>query len=345
MHKQYFIQKQSQIRPFWLVLTGLIFILKPAQSQDLAFSQFYLAPTYLNPALTGLTDQPRFNLNYRYQYPSFGVAYKSVLFGVDKGWDDYHSGLGLRVALDDAGAGILKNTSLSMTYAYQLRLTSGFKLHLGLDFTFAQLKLDQSKLIFGDQLDPAVGVLLNGGQPISTSDLIDRDQRSYFSSGMGVMVQGLYYFAGLAMHNLNSPDVSFLKKIENGDLPVRISAQGGLFIPLKNLGITSHASLNPVFYYTKQKQASQWTSGMILHSDVIQLGILYRQAVRSADALIFTLGMEREMVRIAYSYDYTVSALSGQTGGTHELGILINLDKVEGYQKEPKFNDCFSIFR
>ncbi len=332
-------------RRMWAVYMLILWSVGSVCTQDLAFSQFYLAPTYLNPGFTGMTDAPRFNLNYRYQYPSFGVAYKSLMFSVDKAWRAMHSGFGLRFALDDAGDGILKNTSASLNYVYQLSLRSGFKLHMGLDLTFGQFRLDQTKLVFGDQLDPFLGQIFNGGVPQSTSEIIDQNQRNYLSTGMGVVAQSDRYFLGISLHNLNSPDISFLKRVENGDLPVRASVQGGFFIPLRDLGITSLASINPVFNYIRQRQARQLEAGAIWHSDIVQLGILYRQVKQNADALIFSLGMERDMFRIGYSYDFTLSQLSGATGGTHELGVLINLDKAEGYQKEPQYNDCFSIFR
>ena len=43
--------------------------------QDVAFSQFYANPVYLNPALAGIRICPRVTLNYRNQYPSLGDNY------------------------------------------------------------------------------------------------------------------------------------------------------------------------------------------------------------------------------------------------------------------------------
>ncbi len=330
----------------WAIVSVLsIGMLVSMKAQDLVFSQFYLTPTYLNPGFTGMTDAPRFNLNYRYQFPSFGVAYKSLMFSADKSIEQFNSGLGIRLALDDAGSGILKNTSVSFNYSYRLRFKSAFKLHMGVDMTLAQLRLDRNKLIFGDQLDPNVGPIIVGGQLQGSEDLIDSDQRTYLSTGFGVIAKGDRFFAGVSLHNVNSPDISFLERIENGDLPIRSSVQLGAFIPLRDLGVTSYASLNPVVYFTRQRQHFQLTSGVIWHSDIFQFGLLYRQVSNNPDAVVFSLGMERDIIRVGYSYDFTVSKLAGSTGGTHELGLLINLDKAEGHKKETQFNDCFSIFR
>ncbi|HRN93135.1 MAG TPA: type IX secretion system membrane protein PorP/SprF [Chitinophagales bacterium] len=39
------------------------------KAQDVVMSQFYSAPLYLNPAMSGIAYGPRFTVNYRNQWP------------------------------------------------------------------------------------------------------------------------------------------------------------------------------------------------------------------------------------------------------------------------------------
>src|SRR5687767_13626321 len=66
----------------------------PSSAQDPVFSQFYLSPLQLNPALSGLTDDPRFSANYRNQFPGFNNAYRTYALSYDQFFSGFHSGIG-----------------------------------------------------------------------------------------------------------------------------------------------------------------------------------------------------------------------------------------------------------
>jgi hypothetical protein len=46
--------------------------------------------------------------------------------------------------------------------------------------------------------------------------------------------------------------------------------------------------------------------------------------IANSDAVIGYVGFKKGKVRVGYSYDYTISKLAGQTGGTHELSFTFN---------------------
>lgn len=58
---------------FFLVVS--IFNACVSYAQDVQFSQFYNAPLYLNPALTGTSHSSRAILNYRNQWPTAGKPF------------------------------------------------------------------------------------------------------------------------------------------------------------------------------------------------------------------------------------------------------------------------------
>ena len=57
---------------FCLFVIGL-----SAMAQDFHYSQFYAAPLYLNPALTGSTELSRIGFNYRKQWPGLEHDFNS----------------------------------------------------------------------------------------------------------------------------------------------------------------------------------------------------------------------------------------------------------------------------
>jgi hypothetical protein len=49
----------------------------PVKAQDFHYSQFYAAPLYLNPALTGSTELSRVGVNYRKQWPGLAQDFSA----------------------------------------------------------------------------------------------------------------------------------------------------------------------------------------------------------------------------------------------------------------------------
>ena len=75
-----------------VVFLGLCF---KAAAQDTQYSQFYAAPLYLNPALTGSTQLTRIGINYRNQWPGLDQSFNSYSAYIDHYMFDYNSGIGL----------------------------------------------------------------------------------------------------------------------------------------------------------------------------------------------------------------------------------------------------------
>lgn len=47
------------------------------KAQDIQFSQFYAAPLYLNPAMTGASEMTRIGVNYRNQWPGLDQTFNA----------------------------------------------------------------------------------------------------------------------------------------------------------------------------------------------------------------------------------------------------------------------------
>lgn len=77
-------------------------------------------------------------------------------------------------------------------------------------------------------------------------------------------------------------------------------------------------------------------------------GAWFRHSNSNSDAPIFLIGVEEGILKVGYSYDYTISALANETGGSHEVSIVFNFDNSavnKRRRNRPDYNDCFELFR
>jgi len=104
------------------------------RAQDPNFSQFFVSPLTLNPALTGKFDgNYRLAMNFRNQWPSINNAFKTYTASFDAGIlknhiPDYDQfGLGLIALTDKSGNGVLQHNYVGVSTAYHKALDeSGF---------------------------------------------------------------------------------------------------------------------------------------------------------------------------------------------------------------------------
>src|SRR5437764_3029465 len=88
-------------------------------SQAYQLTQFYAAPTFLNPAFAGTGSCQRLTTNYRIQWPSIPGAYRTYLLAFDHYIEKKNSGIGFLFTNDQAGSGNLRSTSFNAQYSYQ----------------------------------------------------------------------------------------------------------------------------------------------------------------------------------------------------------------------------------
>jgi hypothetical protein len=100
--------------------------------------------------------------------------------------------------------------------------------------------------------------------------------------------------------------------------------------------------ISPGIMYVRQGPFQQLNLGTFVGVGAIYGGLWFRHAGSDPDALIAAIGLRKGYFRVTYSYDVTISDLSYKSGGSHELGVIINMD--DG-QDESRYNDCFDLFR
>ena len=56
----------------------------------------------------------------------------------------------------------------------------------------------------------------------------------------------------------------------------------------------------------------------------------------SQDALIFILGLNLQFVEVGYSFDFTISNIGPQSGGSHEISITLLLPEINSHKVKRK---------
>ena len=300
-------------------------------AQDHIYSQFYNAPIYLNPALTGQFEGDiRFNALYRNQWTGLDSDFSYMSASGDINLHQINSGIGLIFNRSSEGTAYLVKNNVAASYAYIIG-GDDFTLSFGLQAGVTNQKLNWDKLVFGDQIDITSGYIPGS---VSGAERPSVDSRFYLDANAGTnLVYGNFMF-GIAAHHLNRPDES-LSGFQ-AKLPMRISANASYKIGLIPDQYDRDGSyLIPSIVAYKQGNTTSYSLGAQYKYAGINAGIWYRNDGNSngKDAIVFSVIFDifnrrtnGEKIRLGISHDATTSGINyTNTGGTSEIGV--------GYEK------------
>jgi len=290
---------------------------------DPHFSQYYLYPSYLNPALTGAFDGDyRATAIYRTQWGNITTPFTTPGISVDFNGNKSLN-YGVSLLRQSAGDGGYSYTTAYGNVAYtgvRLGATGAQRLVFGLQAGLIQRRFNPSKLKWGTQWNPSAGY-----DPSLPGDVLTRTSASAFDAGAGI----LYYdaqpgkkaniYGGFSVAHLNMPEDKFS---ENGaaKLPMRISVHGGV-----KLAINEKLVLTPNFLYMRQGTATETMLGAYAqikadnNTDLLA-GINYR----FKDAFAPYVGFYYKNFTLGLSYDINTSDLSKIQKGSNSFEISLS---------------------
>ncbi|MDA3819039.1 MAG: PorP/SprF family type IX secretion system membrane protein, partial [Candidatus Delongbacteria bacterium] len=148
------------MRKFLIIIIVLLLCYKFGYSQQLPqFRHAIFSHFYYNPAYTMDPHKPDILLNHRSQWTGFeGSPTTSSLSGTYGFMEDMAAGL--TVSNDVLGA--TKNLNLTLSYAYQLKITNEWFMNFGIAWSFMQSQLDGSKIDLYHEDDELVMENLSG---------------------------------------------------------------------------------------------------------------------------------------------------------------------------------------
>jgi len=312
------------MKRFIFICCVAVFLESSLFAQDPAFSQFFASPLTLNPALTGkFNGDVRVAGNYRNQWPSINNAFITSTVSIDGGilkkalpetdvW-----GLGLMAMTDKTASGILTSNYLALSTSYHKALDEDGLHQIGIGFqaTYANKRLDGTKLNFEDQLDQQGGWTIPSGEPIAGHQV----NINYFDLNAGILYNGStdgannFYF-GASVYHLTRPQESFTGNASY-TLHPRLTLHGGYSFPL-----SPGNSLNFIHFsgmFSQQAEARDIVLGgawsvNVNNNDNNPVNFYLGSWVRFnnvTDAIIPYVGLDFGSFTLGISYDVNVSAL------------------------------------
>lgn len=333
-----------------LVLLLLVSSVLQARAQDPNFSQFFVSPLSLNPALTGkFNGTLRVAGNYRNQWPAFTRAFITSTLSIDapiltnRLAETDTWGVGLMAMTDKTADGILTANFISVTTAYHKGLDEDGLHQLGVGFqgTYGGRRLDGSRLDFEDELD------LQGTWTNTTDEPINNKQVNvnYFDFSAGLLYNGSTdgynnFYAGISVYHINRPRESFNDDAGLYVLNPRVTANIGGSFPV---GADKYLHLSGMV--STQAKALNIVVGGALALNVngdennptnVYLGAFTRFSNLN-DAIIPHVGLEWGSFRLGASYDVNISSLKvgSQRQGGIELALIYTLFPPDGRPKIP----------
>lgn len=334
-----------------LALCLLIWGATTLQGQDIHFSQFYMSPLNLNPAMTGVMNcNVRIATNYRNQWASvlrtnsfrtYSVSYDQR---IPVGRYDYF-GVGGTFWGDRAGEGNFATLTGKLSGSYSKQISGGRKkasyLVVGAEGGLAQRSIDFLNLRWGTQHNGEGG--FDPTLP-SQEDKFNRDNFLFAD-----MAAGLLYFhrngnknlyIGGAFHHLNRANQSF--DTETEDLIFsRFTIHGGGEFPTSSGKI----GILPGFIVMRQGPSFQINAGTSLrfmldqskdNYQAFQLGLWGRVANKLengylTDAVIASTRFDFNDLSLGFSYDINISQLkpASNSQGSFEFSLIYKICGME----------------
>ena len=304
----------------WLNCGGLL-------AQDPTFSQAYMSPLYLSPSFTGLTNGTRLGMMYRDQWPGIPGTYTNVAMSLDHYVPQYNSGIGVLFSRDSRGGGQLLTQDIGFLYSYELEVMRDLYVRPGLQFKYAERRIDPSKIIYGSQLG-------SSGEPLP-GFIPTFDQESYhkLDAGASAMIYNDFFWFGFGFDHLIKNHISFTDV--STAVPLKTSVYAGYKFTYKDgYRNSDEQSFTFAVNYYKQQDFQQLDLGVYWYMNPFEIGLLYRglplleyNSYSNNDALIMIVGVTLGTIQFGYSHDFTMSDIGGQSNGANEISVLYRFNQ------------------
>lgn len=316
-----------------LLITGKMSIAQV----DPHFSQYYVYPSWLNPALTGVFDGTyRVSAIYRNQWG--GVAAfntPGVSFDMNTSKNISFGGSLMNLKAGDAGYNYLTGY-LSASYSGIRFGTNGTqRVVFGMQAGIMNRRFNPSKFTTSAMWDPMLG-------PVNpNNEVFTRTSSTMFDMGAGALyIDGkpgkkANFYGGLSVSHLTQPEDDFIKDAE-AKLPMRVTLHGGL-----RINVNENWSITPNFLYLSQAQARETMLGAYAQVKASPTAdFLFGANYRFKDAISPYIGFYHKNFVLGASYDVNTSDLGKVANGANSFEISLTWIGRKAFKAEEEQFVC-----
>jgi type IX secretion system PorP/SprF family membrane protein len=315
------------------------------KAQDIHFSQFYATPLLTNPAYTGMTGENlRFANDFRNQWGKIGVPFRTFYTSLDKKItiSNQSYGIGGAIIHDQSSAYDLAADEFLVSLSYS-KIINNNQFVIGLQPGFAYKSYNLNGVTFGSQFDGS-NQIFNSNLPSSENNLAGSLQ--YFDMNIGLfwrtLVHNIMPSVGFSVSHFLNPVVSFSTSEKSVRLPMKISFQSQVNIP-----VTNRIDITPSILYSSVPGVNELLLGGVegysLNDFFMKIKKIYAITLvrvnpfTNFDALILGGGVKFSKFDLGISYDINVSPLSKASyfNGAFEISLIYIGDRVRKNATEP----------
>lgn len=335
------MRKQLTIGVLGLCLTMISGFVKA--QVDPHFSQYYMYPMWLNPALTGAIDgEYRVNALYRSQWSSFGGGYTTTGLSFDApGKKTFNFGGNLLNQAAGDGGYNFTNAYGSISYTgIKFGKAGNHQIHMGLQIGLINRRINPAKFQFGSDWNPVTGYVQGSGTP----EAFAATSKTSFDAGFGALYfdadpeKKVNIYGGFSVGHITRPrDPFILSSSEARVLPMRWNFHGGVRIQVNESTV-----IVPNFVYLRQGNAYETMLGgyVQLNANAVT-DVLFGANLRFNDALVPYAGVTYNNFTFGISYDANVTNLRKLgNGGANSFELTLSYTKKRANQVAPQFLRC-----
>lgn len=285
-----------KLRTYFLTLCCACALLPVNGQQDPMYSMYVFDKMLVNPAFCGSSNWLVATAKYREQFIGLNGRPSTQTINVHSPIQAKHIGIGVKVVRDRIA--IINNLAAAADFSYHLNFAGG-KLSLGLEAGILNRQINFTDLIVSTQGDKALD---NSGK---VSSLVP-------DLSSGIYYQRKQFYAGLSAYHLLKKKMDFGTSLSGSYLHSQTNILVGNVFEL-----SKYISLEPSLLIKYQPGVVQADiNAMVYYDGTLGAGVQYR----TGDAVVAMLKYNiTPGLRIAYSYDITVSGFSGYSKGAHEI--------------------------
>jgi len=302
----------------FLAFGFLLFFNETKAQQDPQYTQYMYNMNVVNPAYAGSRGTLSLGLLARSQWTSVDGSPKTFTF-------DAHAplgkkvGVGLSVIADEIGPA--KEQNIYADVSYTLTTSDEGRLAFGLKGGVTLLNVNLLDVVL-----PQTG---SAGDPVFDENIND----TFPNFGAGV-----YYYTNKWYAGFSVPNILKSEHMDKDNINTKAAEEVHYFLTggyVFDLSSTLKFKPSLMFKGVTGAPVSIDINANFLLYDRFELGASYR--IEDAVSLLFNFGVTPDF-RIGYAYDYTISEFSNsQTGGSHEIILLYDIDFSKKNLKSPRF--------
>jgi type IX secretion system PorP/SprF family membrane protein len=289
-----------------------------AQQQGL-YSNFLLNQVVYNPAYAGVVPGKQFNASYRNQWTGFEGAPKTIAVN---GYGNMRSkpNVALGGAVFSEKLGLIDYTSFYGIFSYHLKINKKAAVNFGIGAGAVQYSV---RAFNARPYDKDDAFLANG---VLNALSFDANAGMYFYTK--------HFFLGFSNQHMPNSKIRWSNSL--GKLTPTFYLYSGYTI---NFGKKDIWQVQPSVLVRSNSPAPYQLEGnlKVMYKEIVWLSANYRnKATMGASAGV----MLDKQFSVAYSYDWTTSAVSAYVGATHEVFLSYQIPFTKKKSKSEQIQDA-----